>query len=63
MKFEALANNNKDLTEGKIYDGSIVAESEGKKGEVTTEIRIVVYNDAGKWRSYPPSYFEPSDCE
>lgn len=57
MKFEALPNNNKNLTDGKIYTGSIVVKTEGKNGKITSDLKIAVFNDEGKLRSYPPSYF------
>lgn len=63
MKFEAVTNKNKFLTERKIYHGNVVTETETVNEKITTELKIAVYNDNEKWRSYPASYFIPYDGE
>jgi hypothetical protein len=45
------------LTLGQVYTGHPIWKIEdGKSGA----IKMVVFNDSGKWYGYSPSYFEPA---
>ena len=63
MKFKAIVDVGDKLTKGEIYDGSIVVEFEaGRNGSSDRNIvKIVVYNNNGRWVAYPASRFEPFD--
>lgn len=63
MKFKAAESIGDKITEGEIYDGSIIVEYEAGRngGSDKNTIKIVVYNNNGRWASYHPSRFEPFD--
>lgn len=44
------------LTFGKIYDGEFIGDFESR----LSTIRIVIFNDEGKWDHYPAELFVPA---
>lgn len=63
MKFIAKKSISNKITEGKIYFGNLVWKFEAARNgsSATSELKIVVYNDAETWSAYSPSYFEPHE--
>lgn len=60
MKFRAI-DNASGITTGHIYYGQIIWKVDGKGQNERKELKIVVYNDNGRWSVYSPSKFEPAD--
>jgi hypothetical protein len=64
MKFKAVRTVGSNITEGKVYHGSIILRSEVRENmrpAQSHDLKIVVYNDQGRWSEYSPSYFEPHE--
>lgn len=57
MKFVAKESRSNDITQGRIYEGSLVSVV------ANAPLKIAVFNDDGVWKVYPPSMFIPHNPE
>jgi len=62
MKFIAKKDVSDKITEGEVYHGSLIWKFELRSNvqpPSTQELKIVVFNNLGKWSEYSPSTFAP----
>lgn len=62
MKFVAKVNIGDKITEGQVYYGNLIWKIEINSSSSPSsrqELKIVVYNNHGRWSDYSPSKFEP----
>lgn len=62
MKFIAKVDIGDKITAGEVYYGNLIWKLEIRQNaspSSTQDLKIVVYNNQGRWGDYSPSKFEP----
>lgn len=62
MKLRALKSVSDKITENKIYQGTFVLDFEFRQGvqpALSKTLKVVVYNNDGRWSQYSAIYFAP----